>query len=303
MDSPPGRSFLVGAPVCIADLPNSREFRYSDLLREHGIVSLLNVAITFEGTAWGVLEVDSEVPAGAALEDAPFLAGFANLIAHAIRQRRLAAEREAIALDREMLLRKRDVLFRELHHRINNNFHTVAGLVDMAARAASPDARPGFEKLSQRLAAIIDSHERLKLEDLEGDISLSFYLEELLAALKGREDVKFVRQIAGATVPLSVAVPLGMIVNEMVTNSFKHAFVGRGGTIEVSLTVERTSRSGRLMVADDGIGLEPGARRGSGMNLVEALVEQIGGTLERSAAPGGGLVRVVAFPLDGRQRA
>jgi two-component sensor histidine kinase len=300
MDSPPGRAFRIGAAVCISDLPNSREYRYSALLREHNIVSLLNVPIAFERETWGVLEVDSETESGTVMEDEPFLIGFANVLASAIRQRRLAAEREAISLEREVLLRKRDVLFRELHHRVHNNFHAISGLLEIELHRAPAEARESLDKLAQRMAAIIDAHEHLALQDVERDIGLAFYLTGLVDSLRGPENIRFVRRIAEATVPLRVAVRLGMIVNEIVTNSLKHAFEpARGGTVEITLEVERGTGIGRLRVMDDGRSLAPTAARGSGLELVEALVEQIGGTLARSNRPRGGLSYLVTFPLGG----
>jgi two-component sensor histidine kinase len=299
LDSPPGRALRLIEPVSIADLPGNREFRYSELLREHAIVSLLNVPIAFDGEAWGVLEVDSETADAISAHDVAFLTGFASFIASAIRQRRAADEREAISLDRAVQLRKRDVLFRELHHRVNNNFHALAGLIEIEALRAPAEARDAIGRLSQRMAAIIDSHEQLALQDVERDIDLAFYLDGLLDSLHAPENVAFVRRIAGATAPIHVAVRLGMIVNEMVTNSLKHAFApGHGGTIEVTLAVDATSGTGRLAVADDGRGLQPDARRGSGLGLVDALVGQIGGTLARSNRPTGGTHCVVTFPLD-----
>jgi two-component system, sensor histidine kinase PdtaS len=150
------------------------------------------------------------------------------------------------------------------------------------------------------VAAIIDAHEHLALSDVERDIDLAYYLEGLLNSLRGPENVSFVRRIATATVPLRVAVRLGMIVNEMVTNSLKHAFdPARGGTIEIALDVDRGSGTGRLLVTDDGRGVPANARPGSGLALIDALVGQIGGTLERPNRPSGGAHRLVTFSLDG----
>jgi two-component sensor histidine kinase len=300
LDSPPGRALRLIEPVSIADLPGSREFRYSALLREHAIVSLLNVPIAFEREAWGVLEVDSKGADEISTEDVSFLTGFATFISSAIRQRRTAEEREAISLDRAVQLRKRDVLFRELHHRVNNNFHALAGLMEVEALRAPAEAREAIERLSQRMAAIVDSHQRLALEDVERDIDLAFYLGGLLDSLRAPENVRFVRRIAGATVPIRVAVRLGMILNETVTNSLKHAFEpARGGTIEVTFDVDRASRTGRLLIADDGCGVPADMHLGSGLALIDALVGQIDGTLARTNRPTGGAQHLVTFPLDG----
>jgi two-component system, sensor histidine kinase PdtaS len=89
-----------------------------------------------------------------------------------------------------------------------------------------------------------------------------------------------------------------MIVNELVTNSLKHAFTEAGGTVSVSFSADRVQQTGRLIVSDDGRGMVAGDQpNGSGMHLVKALVEQIGGALAVATQPGVGTATEVSFPL------
>src|SRR6185312_6057980 len=118
--SPPGRAFHTCTPVYIDDLPGSEEYRYSDLLRAHGIVSLINVPIAVEGSVWGVLEVDSDEARRFYQEDEDFLAGLARVLGRAIELKRRVAADMAAHLERRILLHEREVLFRELQHRVAN---------------------------------------------------------------------------------------------------------------------------------------------------------------------------------------
>ena len=298
MASPPGRAFRTCTPVYVDDLPGSEEYRYSDLLRAHGIVSLINVPIAVEGSVWGVLEVDSDEARRFYQEDEDFLAGLARVLGRAIELKRRVAADMAAHLERRILLHEREVLFRELQHRVANNLQVVSGLIEIASRRI-PDAAAQKEiaRIQSRVAAIVQAHDQLSIREIEKEISLGPYLVELCAKIGVPPEVRIERQIADATVPVRTAVRLGLILNELVTNSLKHAFGPQGGTIGVSFATDRTSETARLVVADDGRGMprDPGA--GSGLALVAALSEQIGGTVSQSGEPGGGTRSVVTVPL------
>jgi signal transduction histidine kinase len=96
MDSPPGRAFRTGEAVYVEDLSRTPEFRHSDVLRQHGVVALVNVPIRTSKFTYGVLEADSNQPRRFTEDDQNFLIGFANLIAAAVERRRLDAERDRL---------------------------------------------------------------------------------------------------------------------------------------------------------------------------------------------------------------
>jgi transcriptional regulator with GAF, ATPase, and Fis domain len=109
------------------------------VIAEHGIVSLLNVPVTFDSVAWGVLEADSERPGHFGEADAEFLETMAALLAGAL-QRRAAAERaEAVAAEAAARAERRAVLLRELQHRGKNNLALVAAMLARTRRAASAE--------------------------------------------------------------------------------------------------------------------------------------------------------------------
>ena len=299
MASPPGRSFRTGDPVYIDNLPESREFEQSALLRDHGIVSLVNVPITVDNRIWGIFEVDSEKEHQFNEDDEEFLSGFATILGRAIESKRREAADSAAHMERMVQLRERDVLFRELQHRVANELQAIVGLLEVGRRRASdPVARQQLDGILDRAAGILFAHERLSLPAVEKDISLGLYLAELAANIRAPNNVRIVRNIQNATVALGTAVRLGIILNELITNAMKHAFGEESGTISISLTADPESGEGRLVVADDGrgAGSSPGRGSGSGTALVASFVEQIGGSLARSS-DGKGTTVAVTFPL------
>jgi two-component sensor histidine kinase len=301
MASPPGRSYRTCKPVYINDLPGSPEYTYSDLLREHGIVSLLNVPIVVEHDVWGVLEVDSGRKQRFDIADEEFLAGFAGLLGSAIEKQRRDAADASAHLERTVELREREALFRELQHRVANYLQAIVGLLEVGSRRVSdPAACQEFDRVLDRVASILSAHEQLSLGQVEKDISLGPYIADLARNMRGPENVQIVKTIDGAPVPLRTAVRLGIILNELATNCFKHAFDARGGIIRITLSVDLDQQQGRLVVADNGRGSDVAPSRGKGTALVASFVEQIGGSLARTSTPGEGTSVTVTFPLESR---
>jgi two-component sensor histidine kinase len=169
--SPPGLTYRGAMPTFIDDLPNNPEFDYSDLLREHGIVSLVNVPITVDDEVWGVLEVDSEQPRRFDDHDREFLCGFAEIIGRSIENRQQLERVRQTGLDQQIELREREALFRELQHRVGNQLQLIVGALGIASRRiADPASRKIVEELSERVVSVAHSHEQLSLARVEQDI-------------------------------------------------------------------------------------------------------------------------------------
>jgi len=301
MRSPPGRTVETNAPVTIDDLPRDPEYEYSDLLRDHGIVSVVNVPIPVADSVWGVLEVDSTGRREFDRDDAEFLCGFAQIIGRTIENRRRAEEAQAIRRDLSIELRERDVLFNELHHRIANQLHAITGALEVARRRTTDaSAHAELDRAVGRIAAMVATNRRLSLERVSREISLGAYLARLADGLARPANVQIVHSIDDAGVPLRVAVRLGLIVNELVTNALKHAFGKEGGRISIGFTAGPSE--GVLTVADDGRGMQ-GARPGSsGTGLVESLTRQMRGRMAIDSSDKGTTVRV-HFPLSAQASA
>ena len=296
--SPPGLTYRDNLPTFIDDLPNSPDFEYSDLLREHGIVSVVNVPIALGGEVWGILEVDSAHARRFDADDREFLCGFAEIIGRSIANRQQLERIQQTGLDQQIELRERQALFRELQHRVGNQLQLIVGGLEIAGvRIADPAGRKLVADLSQRVISIARSHEQLSLAQIERDISLEGFFQRLLPTLPVPDHVELLSSIEDAAVPIGTAVRLGLIVNELVTNSVKHAFGAGRGHITVALHARPDSRDGSLLVSDDGSGISSRGGGGDGIGLVRTLATQIGGSVEWSSRESGGTSVVVNFPL------
>jgi two-component sensor histidine kinase len=299
MRSPPGRAFRSGEPTFIDDLPDSTEFDYSDLLRDHSIISVVNVPIAAGNAVWGVLEVDSEQPRRFDLDDREFLCGFAEIIGRSIENREQLEIVKRAGLDQRIELQERETLFRELQHRIANQLQLIIGALEIASRRASDaNSREAIEEVIRRAVSIARSHEQLSLTRIEREISLQAFFNRLIPTLSVPDRIRVVTSIEDATAPIGTAVRLGLIVNELVTNSVKHAFGEAGGRITISLEVDAERNTAVLRVADDGLGMSERPRSGMGMGLIRTLSAQIGGSADWAPGEGGGTKFTLSFRLD-----
>ena len=296
--SAPGQALQTGHATVVDDLAAASDTRYAPVLREHGIVSALGVPLTVDGAPWGVLEADSATPRRFDADDARFLTTLADtmgLALHARRDRRDGA-REAAATVRALLDQKTRMI--ELQHRSRNDFQLVMSLLMLHKRQQTdPSARRGLVHVMDRIAAIGMAHDQLSDDHARGMVELSDYLTALCGSLsQRREAVTVVTDLTPAAMPHERAVPLGLIVNELVTNALKHAFPDeRAGTVTVSF---RTTARGEgvLGVRDDGVGMGPSRPGSLGTELVRRLVQQCGGHLHHEALAQGSAV-TVRFPL------
>ena len=286
--SPAGYALLTGEPVASADLENDGRFRCPEVLRRHGIKSAVNVIIRGDDGPFGVLEVDSRRARRFTADDANFLQGFANRLAAAID--RLATHRRLAEAARQ-----KEVLLRELQHRVKNSLQVITGFVGLQRRkAAHPQARDDLDVVASRIEALRVLYDKLYLVDHHHEIDFGGYLEELCGGLlrfhlAEREPVRLDLRCAPLRVDLDRAVPLGLLTSEFVVNSLKHAFAdGRGGTLTVRLEAV-DPRQARLLLADDGPGTTPAAPEGGGgmgLRLIEQLADQADATLGWDRAAG-----------------
>jgi two-component sensor histidine kinase len=296
--SPPGRTFQTRQPTVIDDLPNDHEFRYSAVLRDHGIVSVLQAPIAVGGAMWGVMEVDSETLRHFGADDVQFLSALANILGlalhgrHSLQQAALAEAAAAKALAQER------TLLAELRHRSKNDLQLILAMLVMQKRK-QPDKElnNGLNLLMDRVAAIGMAHDQLAPGRVAGMVELSEYLTTLCGNLaQRRESVRIEIAFAPTEMPHERAVPLGLVVNELVTNALKYAFPDdRSGRIEVLYEIAPLGQ-GRLTVRDDGIGMGPPRPGGAGTELVRRLIQQIGGWVERKDQAPGTCIEVT-FPL------
>ncbi|WP_207477661.1 sensor histidine kinase [Arenibaculum pallidiluteum] len=297
--SPPGRCLQTGVPVVIEDLPNDPEFRYSPVLRDHGIVSAMNVPIRVDGEVWGVLEIDSERPRSFGRPEIAFLSALANTLGQAVAFRQQAARTDEAFAEAAASLAAQKTLLRELLHRDRNDFQLITLLLMQQMRKqADEEARRGFLHVIDRVAAIGLAHDQLAARDGKGLVQLGQYLGALCGNLTHRSERVGIRhELAEIEIAHDRAVPVGLIVNELVTNAIKHAFPnGREGTITVSLSLASEAKEAVITVADDGVGMGPPRPGGSGLELVAGLARQIGGRVQQLPSRAGTATEI-SFPL------
>jgi PAS domain S-box-containing protein len=189
--------------------------------------------------------------------------------------------------ERTELATEREVLLREVHHRVKNDLQLVSSLLSMQGREIDDAAAAqAFEECQDRVQAIAQIHESMYQSDNLGELSFSEHLRTVTAHVgrgSGPGTAISLGLDLGDNVVLRVdrAIPCGMIVHELVSNAFKHAFAdGRRGSVRLSC---RKDSAGivNVVVADDGVGIpEESARRsGLGWTLIEAFTRQLKGTL------------------------
>ncbi|AFY66493.1 signal transduction histidine kinase [Geitlerinema sp. PCC 7407] len=221
-----------------------------------------------------------------------------SYIVEDITQRKLAeAEHRKAEEQIEASLREKEVLLKEIHHRVKNNLGIVSGLLQMQVRRnQNPQANIILRDSQNRIASIALVHEKLYRSDDLANIDFSQYVRDLVVYLFDSYDISS-RQIAltihveNVSLDIETAIPCGLVINELVSNALKHAFPNnQAGQIQIHFSQQpaaETSHSQRkftLMVRDDGIGLpvDLDIRRTKtlGMALIQGLVRQIGGQLE-----------------------
>jgi two-component sensor histidine kinase len=188
-----------------------------------------------------------------------------------------------------------EVLFREIHHRVKNNLQSVASLLQM-----QPIPREIKTNMGQRIAAMSAVHEHIYRSNDFETVHVKEYIERLLASIRGGQDpnVHVVEELEDLQVDKDAATPLGLILNEVASNAFKHAFAdGREGQVTVRM-VRETDGRGKLTVEDNGVGFDPQVpAKGIGRRLIAALTQQLGGESSFETALGGGSLFTLTFPL------
>ena len=239
--SPAGYALQTGQPVIANDLDKEERFRIPELLREHGVRSAVNVIIKSKQHIFGVLEADSREPRVFSQDDVKFLQGYATILSFAIDQARLVELNAALAEEKDMLLR-------ELGHRVSNNNQQLMSLINLQLGSVTNlEARDNLERIAHRIRALTSVNQQLESSGRAHLVDLGQYLLAITGSLfnfQGEEaaEVKLETEIAQVEIATERAQAIGLIVNEFLTNSFKYAFRDRGGILTVRLSHRRSRR-------------------------------------------------------------
>jgi two-component system sensor kinase len=200
-------------------------------------------------------------------------------------------------------LKEKDLLLREIHHRVKNNLQVVSSLLRLQATTQEdPALQRALKEAQERIQAIALIHQKLKHAPDFSKLELPGYVRTLaerlvrsFASVPALIDLQV--KVADVDIGPDSHVPLGLILNELVTNALQHAFLpGEGGALDIELEREPTGWIA-LRVADSGQGLPESVELdggGLGFQLVQALTDQLGGVLELERRRGAAFL--VRFP-------
>jgi PAS domain S-box-containing protein len=202
-------------------------------------------------------------------------------------------------------LREKEVLLKEIHHRVKNNFQVTSSLLKLqSAHLADEAARAMFTAAQGRIRSMALVHEKLYQAGDLSRIDFTDYVRSLARLLYGSLGVDASRielEVQGDTVflPVDTAVPCGLLTNELVSNCIKHAFPDqRSGRIHIVVTREEGNLA-IVEVSDDGVGIAPGRAAQSdtlGLELVRTLARQLDAALDIGDRTGGGTSERLRVP-------
>jgi PAS domain S-box-containing protein len=255
-----------------------------------------------DGQRWFELSISTRGEAGS--PEAHFI-----VLARDITERMQAGEKIRASLA------EKEVLLKEIHHRVKNNLAIVSSLLEMQARRSQDEqVRNEFQVSQQRILAMAQIHEQLYRSQNLAQIDMADYVTALTKGLLSMDilsDIAIQVEIQDVSLDIDQAVPCGLIINELLTNALKYAFAGIAGLgdpdrerrKEVKVSMQPQDGCFILSVSDNGAGLpaevDVRSTRTLGLRLVNRLTAQLKGDLQVSSAPGGGTVISIKFPVAG----
>jgi PAS domain S-box-containing protein len=301
-----GVDYLQGKKRAIANVDDAGLTDcHLQLLKQFEVKANLVVPILLMGGSkiipeflWGLLVVHQcESPREWPPDQLDLLEQIALQLAIAIQQAQTfeqsqteLVERQIIAENLREALAEKEVLLKEIHHRVKNNLQIVSGLLQLQAQNIdNPQMVNVLRECQNRVEAMALIHKTLYTSSDFGYIDATEYIERLAISLMGTYQiapgkVALVVNVEPLVLSLDQAIPCGLIVNELMSNALKYAFPdGRHGKITLALT--QMGDSVVLMIQDDGVGFPPGMdwdnTQSLGLSLVHALAtDQLDGSLE-----------------------
>jgi two-component sensor histidine kinase len=291
--SPQGRAFITEKPSICNDLRKDNDFELPAFYAEHGIVSTIDVIIKgSDDQPYGVLEIDNNQQHDYDQHDIDFLTGFANVLAEAVATSartgvlQSTIERMQVLVDeKDRLLEQKKVLAEELQHRVRNNLQLVYGMLSKQLGDTVDQAgQRGIKAIARRVSTLAQVYDHLLGAEMTRTIDFGGYVKSLclsLADIQGAPDgaVTLTCDSHPITLDLDMVTALGIVVAEVITNSYDHAFPGGKGSIIVSVQSAFPDINTMTMtISDDGEGFKaPTESKRHGLGLVRRLVEQVRG--------------------------
>jgi PAS domain S-box-containing protein len=199
-------------------------------------------------------------------------------------------------------LAEKDTLLLEIQHRVRNNLQMITALIRLEARNMRRTEGESFDRLAGRIQALALLYDRMNLVGEGEAIDMGVYLGQIASAVMAAHAVDGIHLDLATDswlVSPNVAMPIGLAVNELMTNALKHAFVGReAGTVRLECVASDSEH--RVSVSDDGAGMPAGVtwpQPGKmGSMIAHSLEQNAGGRVEVASAPGEGVRVTIRFP-------
>lgn len=317
--TPQGRAFVTGKPSICNDLRLSGDFDLPGLHTDHGVISGLCVMIRGNGMPWGVLGVDDDQPHTYDEHDVDFLIGFANVLAAAValttrtaelqaaleHAELLAAQSEVRAAETALLaaelkrsLEEKEILAEELQHRVRNSLQLIHAMLNKDL--SNEEARAAMSAAARRVSTLAQVYEHLLGNGMTRTTNFARFgvaLCDGLRAINATDGMAVTLEckIDPLLLDLDIVTALGLIIAELVTNSFEHAFPGGIGFIRLNCT--NGGDAATLVVSDNGVGFDQDKLAGrNGVRLIKRLVQQLYGSFE--VITNAGTTWTIRFPME-----
>lgn len=204
--------------------------------------------------------------------------------------------------EKARILAEKDLLVREVNHRVNNSLQLLSSLIRLQRRdVVDPVAARQIDDIAARIQALAKLHALLYRPEHHARFEFGQYLQDVCDGLTASTDIECDIEGGDIELPMGVAVPLALIVNELITNTGKHARPAIGKPrVKIASTLSASGQF-RLTLSDNGQGLPQGfdaaTSEGLGMRVVAVLVEQLGGTFTVGPGPGARFFIDIQMPI------
>lgn len=253
---------------------------YEFYLKPHDIQSLMDVPVRIEGEMIGVICFENVgAPREWSLQDQKYGLVAAQMLSLTIESHNKQLAKKAL----ELALEEQTILLQEVNHRVKNNLSIVSSLMNLQSEKSHDDYHKQlFMECRNRLDSIASVHELIYKAKTYSHINFKEYLNEIIqhisSSYQSFSHIKIVKGITDVHIDISSAIPLALIVNELITNAYKHAFKNKkDGIIEVSLL--ENNKQVFLTIKDNGDGFDKTIipKNSIGMDILSGLIEQIEG--------------------------
>jgi two-component sensor histidine kinase len=272
----------------------TKKTEYENKLFEAGVRSFISFPLIFDEEIIGFIIIASDVPNSFNDENKEVLLEVANQLAVAIHQAQLQVKINEHTQILQNSLSEKEVLLKEIHHRVKNNLQVISSLLYFNSKKIKDEAtREMFKDSQNRIKSIALVHERLYQSRDLGKIDFKEYVLKLTNDLfrsyaVNQSIIKIKLNINNIFISIDTAVPCGLIINELITNSFKYAFPNNeepDKECEIRIDFNKNENNELLLeISDNGIGLpeeiEATNTQSWGLQLVDTLIAQLEGTME-----------------------